>query len=254
MPTSLCNGVNRKDEAALQALKSGLRLGIARLRRRRAVASAIAGRAARLSSLGRCQVHAGNARHDSRRWHEQRHCPGSHPVTGNSAPRLGQLSTLYAKLFRGGQRCLKRRIRAAAQCDVSRRRRDVGGRTRLRGVRASTHDFIEISLRASGRRTPEDPFDQLDAAALAVYALGERRAQEYRKINGLQDWPGQPSRSRRWFSEIQGIDPALVWPFLATRHRRQRAICRIPVRCSGETLFRPPHPGDALLLASGFRI
>jgi hypothetical protein len=31
MPTSLCNGVNQKDGAALQTLKSGLRLGIARL-------------------------------------------------------------------------------------------------------------------------------------------------------------------------------------------------------------------------------
>ena len=31
MPTSLCNWVNRKDESALRALHSGLRLGIARL-------------------------------------------------------------------------------------------------------------------------------------------------------------------------------------------------------------------------------
>jgi len=31
MPTSLCRGVNQKDGGALQALKSGLRLGIARL-------------------------------------------------------------------------------------------------------------------------------------------------------------------------------------------------------------------------------
>jgi len=31
MPTSLCNGVNQKDGAAVQALKNGLRLGVARL-------------------------------------------------------------------------------------------------------------------------------------------------------------------------------------------------------------------------------
>src|SRR3974390_1743918 len=31
MPTSLCNGVNRKDGAALHALKSGVRRGVARL-------------------------------------------------------------------------------------------------------------------------------------------------------------------------------------------------------------------------------
>ena len=55
MPTSLCKGVNQKDGAAVQALKNGLRLGVARLE----------------SALRRGQVHARNARHDSRRWHEQ---------------------------------------------------------------------------------------------------------------------------------------------------------------------------------------
>ena len=44
MPTSLCDGVNEKDGAARHALKSGLRLGIARLDWRRTAASAIAGR------------------------------------------------------------------------------------------------------------------------------------------------------------------------------------------------------------------
>ena len=44
MPTSLCNWVNRKDESALRALHSGLRLGIARLKSATGAASAIAGR------------------------------------------------------------------------------------------------------------------------------------------------------------------------------------------------------------------
>ena len=55
MPTSLCKGVNQKDGAAVQALKNGLRLGVAVC----------------FGSLRRGQVHARNARHDSRRWHEQ---------------------------------------------------------------------------------------------------------------------------------------------------------------------------------------
>ena len=54
-----------------------------------------------------------------------------------------------------------------------------------------THEFIEIASRASGRRPPEDPLDQLDAAALAVYASWESvRAREYRQINGLHDLAG----------------------------------------------------------------
>jgi pyruvate,orthophosphate dikinase len=192
MPTSLCNGVNRKDEAALQALKSGLRLGIARLEaatgrrfgdsRAPLLVSVRSGAARSMPGMLDTILDVG-MNNDT--------VQGLIRVTGN--PRLAwdsyrRFMQSYSEVVSGVSSVeFERPLNAmlAGEDATSEDELDCEALERL------THDFIEISLRASGRRTPEDPFDQLDAAALAVYGSWESgRAQEYRKINGLQDLAG----------------------------------------------------------------
>jgi pyruvate, orthophosphate dikinase len=54
-----------------------------------------------------------------------------------------------------------------------------------------TAEFRELALRASIRAIPEDPHDQLRAAAVAVYRSWDgSRAREYRRLNRLDDLAG----------------------------------------------------------------
>jgi len=192
MPTSLCNGVNRKDGAALHALKSGVRRGVARL-------EAVTGRRFGDSRLPLfVSVRSGAARsmpgmldtildvgmnNDT--------VQGLIRLTGN--PRLAwdsyqRFMQSYSEVVGGVPSAqFERPLNAmlGAEDAASEDELDCEALERL------THDFIEIALRLSGRRPPEDPFEQLDAAALAVYASWESaRAREYRRINGLENLAG----------------------------------------------------------------
>ena len=192
MPTSLCNGVNRKDGAALHALKSGVRRGVARL-------EAATGRRFGDSRLPLfVSVRSGAARsmpgmldtildvgmnNDT--------VQGLIRLTGN--PRLAwdsyrRFMQSYSEVVGGVPSAeFERPLNAmlGAEDAASEDELDCEALERL------THDFIEIALRPSGRRPPEDPFEQLDAAALAVYASWESaRAREYRRINGLENLAG----------------------------------------------------------------
>ena len=192
MSTSLCSGVNRKDGAAVQALKSGLRLGIARLesatgRRfgdsrlplfvsvRSGAARSMPGMLDTILDVG---MNSGAVQ-------------GLIRLTGN--PRLAwdsyrRFVQSYSEVVGGVSGAEFERPLAAmlrAEEAASEDELDCEALERL------THEFIEIASRASGRRPPEDPLDQLDAAALAVYASWESpRARKYRQINGLDDLAG----------------------------------------------------------------
>ena len=192
MPTSLCDGVNRKGEAALRALKSGLRFGIARLE------SATGRRFGDSRSPLFVSVRSGAARSmpgmldtilDVGMNNET--VQGLIRLTGN--PRLAWDS--YRRFVRSHSEVVggvpgaefERPLAAMLKAEnaVSEDELDCEALERL------THDFIEIAARASGLRPPDDPFDQLDTAALAVYASWDSaRAREYRQINGLQDLAG----------------------------------------------------------------
>ena len=192
MSTSLCNGVNRKDGAALQALKSGLRLGIARLeletgRRfgdsRSPLFVSVRSGAARsmpgmLDTILDVGMNNGTVQ-------------GLIRLTGN--PRLAwdsyrRFVQSYSEVVGGVASAEFERPLAAML-----RAEDAGSEDELdcEALERLTREFIETALRASGRRPPDDPLDQLDAAALAVYASWDSaRAQEYRRINELQDLAG----------------------------------------------------------------
>jgi pyruvate,orthophosphate dikinase len=192
MPTSLCDGVNRKDSATLHALKSGLRLGVNRLetttgRRfgdsRTPLFVSVRSGAAR-SMPGMLDTILDVGMNDDT-------VQGLIRNTGN--PRLAwdcyrRFVQSYLEVVGGVagadfQRALDAMLRAE----------DVASEDELdcEALERLTHDFIEIGVRASGHRPPEDPFDQLDAAARAVYASWQSaRAQEYRRINALEHLAG----------------------------------------------------------------
>jgi pyruvate,orthophosphate dikinase len=192
MSTSLCNGVNRKDGAALQALKGGLRLGVARLEsatgrrfgdsRLPLFVSVRSGAARSMPGMLDTILDVGM---------NNGAVQGLIRLTGN--PRLAwdsyrRFVQSYSEVVGGVpgsefERPLAAMLRAEEA--ASEDELDCEALERL------THEFIEIVSRASGRRPPEDPLDQLDAAALAVYASWESvRSREYRQINGLDDLAG----------------------------------------------------------------
>jgi pyruvate,orthophosphate dikinase len=192
MSTSLCNGVNRKDGAALQALKSGLRLGIARLE----------------SETGRRFGDSRSPLFVSVRSGAARSMPGMLDtildvgmnngtvqglirLTGN--PRLAwdsyrRFVQSYSEVVGGVASAeFERPLAAMLRAEEARSEDELD----CEALERLTREFIETALRASGGRPPDDPLDQLDAAALAVYASWDSaRAQEYRRINELQDLAG----------------------------------------------------------------
>jgi len=192
MPTSLCNGVNQKDGAALQTLKSGLRLGIARLEaatsrrfgdsRLPLFVSVRSGAARSMPGMLDTILDVG-MNNDT--------VQGLIRLTGN--PRLAwdsyrRFVQSYSEVVDGVASAEFERPLAAmlgVEDAASEDELDCEALERL------THDFIEIALRAAGSRPPANPLDQLDAAAQAVYASWESaRAREYRQINGLHDLVG----------------------------------------------------------------
>jgi pyruvate,orthophosphate dikinase len=192
MPTSLCDGVNRKDGAALRALKNGLRLGVARLE------SATGRRFGDSRSPLFVSVRSGAARSMPGMLDtildvgmNNGAVQGLIRLTGN--PRLAwdsyrRFVQSYSEVVGGVpsaefERPLAAMLRAEDAAS--------GDELDCEALERLTHDFIEIASRASGHRPPEDPLDQLDAAALAVYGSWESaRAREYRQINGLHDLAG----------------------------------------------------------------
>ncbi len=192
LPTGLCEGVNRNDAAAQQALRNGLRLGVSRLE------AATGRRLGDSRSPLLLSVRSGAARSmpgmldtilDVGMNGES--VQGLVRLTGN--PRLAfdsyrRFVQSYAQVVdgvasAGFDRALDAMMRAEQA--ASEDELDCEALERL------TAEFIDIALGSSGRHPPENPADQLEAAARAVYASwGSARAREYRRINKLEDLIG----------------------------------------------------------------
>jgi pyruvate,orthophosphate dikinase len=156
MPTSLCNGVNQKEGAARHALKSGLRLGIARLEtatgrrfgdsRSPLFVSVRSGAAMSMPGMLDTILDVGM---------NNETVQGLVRLTGN--PRLAwdsyrRFVQSYSEVVGGVPGADFERPLAAmlrAEDAASEDELDCEALERL------THDFIEIALRASGRRPPK---------------------------------------------------------------------------------------------------
>ena len=192
MPTSLCNDVNRKDPVAQRALKNGLRVGIDRLENatgrrfgdsRTPLFVSVRSGAAR-SMPGMLDTILDVGMNDET-------VQGLIRLTGN--PRLAwdsyrRFVQSYAEIVDGVSSAEFGRAIA-----IILRSEDAASEDELdcEALERLTGDFIDIAVRISGRRPPEDPVDQLEAAARAVYTSWRSpRACEYRRINALEGLAG----------------------------------------------------------------
>ena len=192
MPASLCCGVNRADEDALCALKSGLRVGIARLEEatgrrfgdsraplfvsvRSGAAKSMPGMLDTILNVGMNGVTV----------------QGAVRLTGN--PRLAwdcyrRFVQNYAQVVGGASGAeFARALGATLRAEQAESEDELD----CEALERLTAQFINIAAGVCGRRPPEDPSDQLETAARAVYAswLGPR-AREYRRLNRLEDLLG----------------------------------------------------------------
>jgi pyruvate, orthophosphate dikinase len=192
LPTSLCGPVNEGDHAALAALDRGLHDGVARLEeasgrrlgdsRAPLLVSVRSGAAQSMPGMLDTILDVGL---------NTRSVRGLIGLTGN--PRLAWDS--YRRFIRGYaevvenaplapfDECLLRMIKTEGvtrEADL-----DPEALERLAA------QYLAIAADAAGRPIPEDPIDQLGAAARAVYRSWESpRAQNYRRLNHLSNLGG----------------------------------------------------------------
>jgi len=192
MPTSLCAGVNGGVGEAQRAMRSGLQDGIARLEaatgrrfgdsRTPLFVSVRSGAARSMPGMLDTILNIGMNKESVQ---------GAVRQTGN--PRLAwdcyrRLVQGYAQVVGGVSRAeIEEALVAMLQSEnaVSEDELDCEALERL------TTQYIGIAARSLKRDLPQDPLDQLEAAARAVYASWEgARAREYRRINHLEDLLG----------------------------------------------------------------
>ncbi|HVO03849.1 MAG TPA: PEP/pyruvate-binding domain-containing protein [Candidatus Cybelea sp.] len=192
LPTALCIPVNRGDAEALRAMEQGLMAGIARLEQatgrgfgdgrmpllvsvRSGGAQSMPGMLSTILDVG---LNAATVQ-------------GLIGYTGN--PRLAwdsyrRFIQIYAEVVHDApaapfEAALGRILRsegAAYESDL-----DPEALERL------THEFHQIAARSLGIAIPEDPMEQLSAAARAVYRSWDSpRAREYRRLNRLEGLAG----------------------------------------------------------------
>lgn len=192
LPTELCAPVNRNDPQALDALDQGLRDGISRLEEttgrrlggdrapllvsvRSGAAKSMPGMLATILDVG---LNAESVR-------------GLIGLTGN--PRLAwdsyrRFIQNYSEIVDGAasaifEACLAEMIRSEK----------VEGESDLdsEALERLTHEFRALAAHGIGHTIPDNPIEQLEAAARAVYRSWENpRAREYRRLNGLEGLNG----------------------------------------------------------------
>lgn len=192
LPTRLCDGVNRQEDAAERALKEGLRAGIAWLEnatgrrfgdsRKPLFVSVRSGAAKSMPGMLDTVLNVGMT---------SGAVQGLVRMTGNpllawdSCRRFVQsfAEAVYAVPTGEFETCLAGMLETegvASEAEI-----DCEAMERL------YRQFIDVVTESCGRRPPEDPMDQLEAATRAVYASWRSpRACEYRRINGLDDLLG----------------------------------------------------------------
>lgn len=191
LPTAFCASVNRGEAQALSALERGLREGIARLEtttgrrfgdaRAPLLVSVRSGAAQSMPGMLETILDVGLNPATVR---------GLIGLTGN--PRLAwdsyrRFIQLYAEVVAGSPAAP-----FAARLGEMVRAEKVGGEAELdpEALERLTHDFHAIASR-TGCAIPSDPFEQLSAAARAVFRSWEgQRAKEYRRLNRLEGLSG----------------------------------------------------------------
>jgi pyruvate,orthophosphate dikinase len=192
MPTGLCAMVNGGSGTALETLQRGLAKGIAWLedvtgrrfadRRAPLLVSVRSGAAASMPGMLDTILNVGL---------NNRSVHGLIRLTGN--PRLAfdsyrRFIQGYAEVVHGVPGGKFER-----QLDALIQREGVASEIELdpEALERLAAEFRELALRASGHAIPEDPHDQLRAAAVAVYRSWEgSRAREYRRLNRLDHLAG----------------------------------------------------------------
>ena len=192
LPTELCAPVNRNDPQALAALDQGLRDGIARLEEatgrrlggdrapllvsvRSGAAKSMPGMLATILDVG---LNAQSVR-------------GLIGLTGN--PRLAwdsyrRFIENYSEIVNGAPSGV-----FAASLTEMIRSENVEGESDLdsEALERLTHDFRALAAKIVGHAIPDNPIEQLQAAARAVYRSWESpRAEEYRRLNKLDGLKG----------------------------------------------------------------
>lgn len=192
LPTELCTPVNRDDPRALEALDQGLRDGIARLEEttgrrlgddrapllvsvRSGAARSMPGMLATILDLG---LNADSVR-------------GLIGLTGN--PRLAWDS--YRRFIRNYSEIVDGAPTAVYEARLAEmiKSENVAGESDLdsEALERLTHEFRALAAHVVGRAIPDNPIEQLKAAARAVYRSWEAsRAKEYRRLNRLDGLNG----------------------------------------------------------------
>lgn len=192
LPTGLCAAVNREDKPALAAMAEGLRAGIARLEattgrrlgdsRAPLLVSVRSGAAKSMPGMLSTILDVGLNAQSLR---------GLIGLTGN--PRLAwdsyrRFVHSYAETVHGApsaafEESLVKMIRS--ENVASENELDSEALERL------TQTFLDLVRWEVGQPIPDDPIEQLMAAARAVYRSWESpRAREYRRLNGLEALTG----------------------------------------------------------------
>ena len=192
LPTGLCAAINCHDQAALETLDRGLRNGIAKLEettgrrlgdtRAPLLVSVRSGAAQSMPGMLETILNVGLNAESVR---------GLIELTGN--PRLAwdsyrRFIQIYAEVveevpaaaFEARLADMIRSENVAQESDL-----DPEALERL------TREFHALAAQAAGRAIPDDPMEQLVAAARAVYrSWDSARAKEYRRLNRLEHLTG----------------------------------------------------------------
>jgi pyruvate,orthophosphate dikinase len=192
MPTRFCAPINGGDESALDSLRDGLRQGIAQLelatgrhfgdRRKPLLVSVRSGAAKSMPGMLETILNVG-LNPDSLR--------GLIRLTGN--PRLAWDS--YRRFIQGYAEVVLELSPAPFEAALAEmlKSEQVASEAELdaEALERLTQAYREIAQHASKTRLPDDPMEQLLAAALAVFRSWESpRAQEYRRLNTLEGLSG----------------------------------------------------------------
>ena len=192
MPATLCAPANVDDEQTLRALDQGLRTGIARLEaatRRRfgdsrspLLVSVRSGAAKSMPGMLETILNVGL---NDETVHGLIRMSGNPRLAWDSYRRFIQgyaevVHGISGAVFEQSLADMMRREGVASEADL-----DPEALERL------SHDFGEISVRLAGHAVPDDPNEQLNTAARAVYRSWESpRAREYRRLNKLEKLAG----------------------------------------------------------------
>ncbi len=247
MPTTLCASINAGDDAALEALRQGLSKGIAWLEeatgrrfgdsRAPLLVSVRSGAASSMPGMLETILDVGL---NDQTVHGLIRMSGNPRLAFDSFRRLVQgygevVDHVPGSHFEARLADMIRREGVASENDL-----DPEALERL------THEFRELALSIAGHALPEDPREQLEAAAIAVCRSWETpKAREYRRLNRFEALKGTAVTVQCMiFGNSGGSSGAGVAFSRNPATGCARALCRFPFRCAGRGCrLRAPYAG-----------